>query len=242
MKNIEADDSVPLYRKIKEMIVDEIENGSLKHGDKLLSERELAERYNISRMTARHALSLLEREGFVERIVGSGTFVTNKKIEMDFTFNSFSKSMLDIGMRPSTKTLSMESVPAKLSVANALGIQVGEKLFSLKRLRLADDIPIAIELSQIPYKYCNGIEKYMNENVSLYEVLEDIYSIKLLKATQYTRIAISDEVESRLLKIQNESACLLLETVAYDSSNNPIEFSQSVTRGDIVRFYSELNL
>ncbi|MEH7109648.1 MULTISPECIES: GntR family transcriptional regulator [Bacillaceae] len=241
MKNFETENSVPFYRQLKDLIADEIENGNLQHGDKLPSERELAERYKISRMTARHALSLLEREGYVERIVGAGTFVTNRKIEMDFTFNSFSKAMLDIGMMPTTKTISMDIVPAKSSVAKSLGIETGEELFSLKRLRMADEIPVAIELSQIPYKYCKGIEKYMNDNVSLYEVLEEVYSIKLLRATQYTRIVISDEIESRMLKVQNESACILLETVAYDDQERRIEYSQSVTRGDIVRFYTDLS-
>ncbi|RCX18114.1 GntR family transcriptional regulator [Fontibacillus phaseoli] len=242
MKNFETEESVPFYKKLKEMIVEDIESGKLKQGDKLPSERDLAERHKISRMTARHALSLLEREGFVERTVGAGTFVSNKKIRMDFTFNSFSKAMLDIGMKPTTQTLDMKMVPATSSVAKALNLSGDEMLFSLKRLRLADGIPVAIELSQIPYRYCQGIEKYMNENVSLYQILEDIYSIQLHKASQYTRIAISDEMESRLLKIQNESACILLETVAYDTEGRSIEFSQSVTRGDIVSFYTELSL
>ncbi|WP_068613782.1 GntR family transcriptional regulator [Paenibacillus tuaregi] len=242
MRSHETEENIPFYRQLKEMIVEDIESGRLNQGDKLPSERDLAEQHKVSRMTARHALSLLEREGFVERIVGAGTFVSNRKIQMDFTFNSFSKSMLDLGMKPTTETLFMKVERAKPSVAKMLDVEEGEELFSLKRLRLADGIPVAIELSQIPYRYCRGIEDYMNENVSLYKVLEDVYSIKLHKATQYTRISISDEMESRLLKIQNESACLLLETVAYDTEGRSIEFSQSITRGDIVSFYTELTL
>ncbi|NMM60953.1 GntR family transcriptional regulator, partial [Priestia megaterium] len=69
-------DGIPYYQKLKTMFIEEIKNGNLKYGDKIPSERELADKFGVSRMTARHALSTLEREGFVERRVGVGTFIS----------------------------------------------------------------------------------------------------------------------------------------------------------------------
>ncbi|MFM1652421.1 GntR family transcriptional regulator [Brevibacillus sp. B_LB10_24] len=242
-RNKRGSTSVPFYKQLKEIIVEEIESGKLQHGDKLPSERDLAEQFNISRMTARHAISILEREGVVERRVGAGTFIARKRIEMDFiTFNSFTKTMLERGMVPSTREIQIRRDKAKSGLAKVLAIEPGEEIVMMKRLRLADDIPVALEESLIPVKFCPGIETYIGYDVSLYQVLEDQYGIKLVRANQYMQVGVSDEEESKLLKIKNESPCILLEAVAFDTNGRPIEFSKSMTRSDIVKFYMELNL
>jgi GntR family transcriptional regulator len=233
-------DSIPYYQQLKSKFIEDIRSGKLNHGDKIPSERELAEKFNVSRMTARHAISILESEGVVERRVGAGTFISIKRIRWDFiTVNSFTKGMLDKGQIPSTSTIHMMQEPANDIIANVLQIPAGETLFSLKRLRIVNDIPVAIELSQIPYKYCQGIEKYMVSNVSLYQVLEEHYGITLVKQKQYTRISLSNETESQLLKIRNESSNLLIEGTTYDSLDRIIECYQTLARGDIVEIYSE---
>lgn len=236
-------DAVPFYKQLKDMILDEIESGKLKHGDKLPSERDLAEKFNISRMTARHAISILEREGFVERRVGVGTFIAGKKIEMDFiTFNSFTKNMLVRGLAPGTKTLDIKKDRAKAALSKSLQIEAGEEIVVIKRLRLANDIPIAVEESYIPYRYCPGIEDLIADNVSLYQLLAERYGIVLVRANQYMQVVLSDEKESKLLKIKNMSPCILLEAVAFDTNGQAIEFSKSTTRSDIVKYYMELHL
>ncbi|WP_010496691.1 GntR family transcriptional regulator [Paenibacillus elgii] len=237
-------DHIPFYQQIKNLFIQEIESGKWKQGDKLPSERELAAQYQISRMTARHAISILEREGFVERVVGSGTFVTNRRIQLDFVeFSSFSKTILSKGLRPSTNTVYKRKEPANGFVAKMLGISEGEEIWSLKRVRFADEIPVSIELSYIPYAYCRGIEAHMNgEDISLYQVLEERYGIKLVRADQTMRISLSDEAESKLLRIGNDSPCILVEAQAFDKNDKLIEFSQAQTRGDIVRFFSKLNV
>lgn len=194
-------------------------------------------------MTARHTLSILEREGIVERRVGAGTFITNKKIEIDFiTFNSFTKSMLGKGLTPSTQLLSIYKQQAKPLWVNKLRIPAEEEVIVIKRLRLVNEMPVAIEESVIPYRYCEGIEKYMEDDQSLYQILEEKYGIVLVKAKQYIRVAFSDDTESKLLKINWKSPCILQEAVAFDNKGKEMEFSSSITRSDIVNYYSELNL
>lgn len=236
-------ESTPFYKQLKNKIMDDIESGKLSSGDKLPSERELADLYGISRMTARHTLSVLEREGVVERRVGAGTFITNKKIEMDFiTFNSFTKNMLGKGLTPRTQLLSVRKDQARPSLARKLKVPEGEDVIVFKRLRLVDDTPVAIEESFIPYLFCPGIEEHIADNTSLYQVLEDMYGIVLVKAKEYMQVTFSDDAESKLLRIKSESPCILLEAVAFDKTGREIEFSKSITRSDIVRYYSELNL
>jgi GntR family transcriptional regulator len=238
-----GEEETPFYQQLKDKIIDDIESGKLKHGDKLPSERELAEQYGISRMTARHTLSILEREGVVERRVGSGTFISNVKIEMDFiTFNSFTRTMLGRGLTPSTQVLSISKNPAKQALASKLHILEGEELVVIKRLRLVNGIPISIEESFVPYKYCPGMDQQLTNNDSLYQMLESKYGITLVRATEYMKVKLAEEKDCKLLRIRSESPCVLREAVAYDDHGQPIEFSTSLTRSDIVRFYSELHL
>lgn len=237
------EETVPFYKQLKNKIMEDIEGGKLKHGDKLPSERELAEQYRISRMTARHTLSILEREGVVERRVGAGTFITNNKITMDFvTFNSFTKNMLNKGLIPSTQILSVGKNEANAKLAQKLQIPLGELMIVIKRLRFVNETPIAIEESFIPEKLCPGLDRMIEENQSLYELLEKEFGIVLVKAKEYMQVTFSDESESKLLKIRSESPCIFQESVAFDRNNTEIEFSTSLTRSDIVKFYSELKL
>ncbi len=233
-------DGIPYYQKLKTMFIEEIKNGNLKYGDKIPSERELADKFGVSRMTARHALSTLEREGFVERRVGVGTFISNRKIQWNFiTVNSFTKGMEDKGLKPTTETIFAKIEKADEFLANKLNISNGEEVFSLKRLRIIDDIPVAIELSQIPYKFCLQIEEYISNKISLYQVLDEFYGLKLAKQKQYMRISLSNSVESKLLRIGNETPCLSIEGTTYDSLERPVEYYQTLARGDLIEFYSE---
>jgi GntR family transcriptional regulator len=236
----EVEEETPYYMQIKDKIIEDINNGTLKHGDKLPSERELAEFFKISRMTARHAISVLEKEGFVERKERVGTFVTNQRIRYNFiSVNSFTKGMLDKGLTPTTKTIDMKRDRANDFMAKTLEISSGEEIFYLKRLRIVDGIPVAIELSILPYKYCLGIENHMGDNISLYHVLKDLYDIKLVKQKQRMRISFSDQRESQLLNIKGESPCLLIEGTTHDPSGRIIEYTKGLSRGDLVEFYSE---
>ncbi|WP_257347310.1 GntR family transcriptional regulator [Pseudalkalibacillus decolorationis] len=233
----------PFYKQLKDKILDDIENGKLRHGDKLPSERELAEQYGISRMTARHTLSILEREGIVNRRVGAGTFISNHKIEMDFiTFDSFTNTMLGRGLIPSTRVLSVRKILAKPNLANKLKVPSGEEMIAIKRLRMANEKPIAIEESFIPVKFCPNIENLITDSISLYQILEEEYGIVLVKAKQYMHVMFSEESDSKLLGIRSDSACIFQEAVAFDREERELEFSTSITRSDIVKFYTELNL
>nr|WP_263327682.1 GntR family transcriptional regulator [Neobacillus sp. Marseille-Q6967] len=240
---IRDEETVPFYKQLRNKILDDIESGKLKHGDKLPSERELAEQYKISRMTARHTLTVLEREGVVERRVGAGTFVTNNKITMDFvTFNSFTKNMLNKGLTPSTQILSITEIEATPKLIQKLHLSQGEIVIALKRLRFVNETPISIEESFISKKLCPELPNLIKDNDSLYAILENEYGIFLVKCKEYMQVTFSDDSESKLLRIRSESPCIYQEAVAFDKDNKEIELSTSLTRSDIVKFYSEMNL
>ncbi|WP_246009403.1 GntR family transcriptional regulator [Brevibacillus fluminis] len=236
-------DTVPFYKQLKDKIAADIASGQLKQGDKLPSERDLADQFQISRMTARNAIAILEREGFVERRIGVGTFIARQRIEMDFvTFNSFTKTMLEKGLVPGTKKLHVRKDKAQAALATQLGIEEGEEIIVIRRLRMANAQPMCVEESLIPYRFCPGIEAYIADDVSLYRILEEQYGIVLIGADQYMQVVMPDEEERKLLKIKKELPCLLLEAIAYEQGGRAIEYSRSTTRSDRVKFYTRLNL
>lgn len=237
------DNYAPIYLQIKNMILNDIKEGKLAPGHKVLSERDLAEMFNTSRMTARHALLELENEGIIERRLGLGSFISSNKIIRDFmTFESFTKTMLGKGLNPQTRVLSIAKESGTSELGNHLNRTLPFEIFKIKRLRLADKSPIAIEVSHIPCEYCPDIDEYLTDNMSLYELLENKYGIKLVKAHQYFQVVLAANEHSKILSISSNSPCLFFEAIAYNAEGQAIEFSTSITRADNTKFYAELKL
>ncbi len=129
---------------------------TLKPGDKIPSERELCERFDVSRMTVRQAIQALVNEGVLERQQGRGTFVAEEKMDLQLRLTSFAQEMRMRGMVPSTEVLSAaEEIPPR-SIASSLGIGEGEYGYHLIRLRYANDIPMALEDLWIPVALLPG--------------------------------------------------------------------------------------
>src|ERR1700688_3887502 len=135
---------VPAYQKIQATIMKRIDNGQLKPGDAVDSERELAKLHQVSLMTARHALTALEREGMVHRRRGAGTFVAPPKIHFN-KLTSFTEQMAGRSLTACSKVLSFGMVDNEQEVAARLGLAAHTRLVKIERLRLAADEPFAGE-------------------------------------------------------------------------------------------------
>src|SRR5713226_3218564 len=143
MPNIHPN-GMPAYKKILATILKRIDNGQLKPGDAVDSERELARIHQVSLMTARHALTALEREGMVQRRRGAGTFVAPPKIHFN-KLTSFTEQMASRSLTACSKVLSFGVVDNEQEVAARLALAANTRLLKLERLRLAADEPFAVE-------------------------------------------------------------------------------------------------
>src|ERR1700684_813049 len=135
---------MPAYKKIQATIMKRIESGHLKPGDAVESERELAKIHKVSLMTARHALTALEREGIVQRRRGAGTFVAPPKVHFN-KLTSFTEQMAGRSLVAWSKFLSVGVVGNEQEVAPRLAVAANTRLLKLERLRLAADEPFAVE-------------------------------------------------------------------------------------------------
>jgi len=224
---------IPLYYQIQCALMGKINSGELMNGDPLASEEELARIYKVSRMTARHALHGLKISGFAFSQKGRGTFVTRPKFEKNIMhLRGFTEDMKHIGTVPSSKLLEQTVVKASEELAEKLKVEQEEIVMRLRRLRLADGIPMALEESHIPLKQFPGLDKISFAKQSLYFVLRESYGIRLAWADEVIEALGASPEESELLKIPKKASILSISRTIMTIDETPIEVACSRYRGD----------
>ena len=148
------DSSIPLYIQLKEMLQSAIQDGTFAPGARLPSERELAERFAVSRMTARQALQLLAREGLTYSRVGKGTYASEPKIPQELqALTSFTEEMARLGMKASSTVMKADVQRAPPDVLPRLNLRPGAEIVALVRVRRANGEPMALEHTYIDYSF-----------------------------------------------------------------------------------------
>ncbi len=241
MSAIYRNSPLPRYYQLKEIMRERVQSDEWKPGDLIPSERELSEKYGISRMTARQAITDLVNEGLFYREQGKGTFVSQRKITQQLIrLTGFTEDIKARGQKPGTKVLSAQMFPADETTAEKLRIDPGTLIFRLQRLRLADDEPLAIELSQITFKGCERLLEEDLEQNSLYRLLETKYGIPLMEADQELEAGLAGNEEVQLLKISLGRPVLFTRRITYTERNQPIEYAKAVYCGNKYIFHTHL--
>ncbi len=229
-----------LYYQIKNIIIANIENKNWENGSKIPTERELCETYNVSRITVRQALKELENEGYLYRKQGRGTFVTERKFVQRLSqFYSFSEEIQKMGAAPSTKIISFEIVQADQRVADKLLLPCGDKVFAIKRLRLADGEPFAVEISYIVYKYTKPLTEESVAQLGLYEALKRKCALEPNEATETFEAVFVSSQEAEYLHVNKRAPALRLERVT-SAQGNIVEYCVSIIRGDKYKYTVQL--
>ena len=232
----------PLYVQIRADLMKAIDSGLLNPGDRAPSERELTQRYGVSRMTARHALTTLEAEGYLTRVPGSGTFVSQPKFEQKLNaVTSFTEEAQLHGMVPDTRILATAIVEADYRMSERMHLQTGSPIVQFQRLRMANGTPMALETSNLPLGRFPGLEGVNLASDSLYRILRERYSFKPAHATQSIEVMVAGTFEAGLLGVRAGAPLLLLERFTYDSDDLLVEYVRSFYRGDRYRFVTELH-
>ena len=232
---------LPLHQQLKAAIEERILSGEWLPGTQLPSERELCEQYDISRITVRQALTALVMEGRLIRTQGRGTFVASPRIAQQLTqLTGFTQDMRARGKRPSARVLEAGNVSALPAVARALKIEAGESVILLKRLRLADGEPVAIETAYLLEGRCQGLLKEKLATQSLYDILTKKYNLKPVRATQQMEAIPCPLAEAKLLGTRRGAPVLHIHRTTYDREGRPFELVESFYRGDRYTFYAEL--
>jgi GntR family transcriptional regulator len=205
---------------------------SLPPGTALPSERELAERYGLARMTVRTEVERLTSEGTVYRLHGRGTFVAEPRIAQAGAFSSFTEDMVARGLTPGSTVTSTELVAADEFLAAALELRPGDPCFRLDRVRTADGRPMAIEEAYLPRAQFDGIEKVEFADASLFDVLESRFGVTLGEGQQRVVAVSIGKAEAPLLGVAEGAPGLRFHTVARNGDGVPVYYAISLYRGD----------
>ncbi|MBB5174709.1 GntR family transcriptional regulator [Texcoconibacillus texcoconensis] len=238
---IDKQSPIPIYYQLEEWVKHNIERGEWEEGMMIPSERELAEKHEVSRMTIRQAINNLVNAGYLSREKGKGTFVEPNKIEQPLQgLTSFTEDMEARGMKPGARLLSIGIVSATEMVANRLDISEGSQVFELRRVRLADDQPMALEATYLPVELVPEFSETI-ANHSLYDYIENELGFEVEKATQSIEASIVSDEERDVLGLESGDPVLLIERCTSLKDGRPLEFVKSVYRADRYKFYIDMN-
>lgn len=228
----------PLYYQLQKFIQDAIDEGKLKPGEKLPSERELARTFNINRLTVRHATNALVSRGVLVRRRGLGTFVAQAKLNQGlFHLASFTEDMKNRGLKPATILLSFSLQNPEHQVQEALHLLPNEKTYLIERLRLANNEPMALEIASLPAPMFPGLEKTALESGSLYSFLRSNYNLSLGRARETLEAVAAEKKEADLLEIPTGNPVFLRERLTFNEQGQPFELVRSFYRADRYKFF-----
>ncbi|HYX86987.1 MAG TPA: GntR family transcriptional regulator [Gaiellales bacterium] len=228
----------PRYRQVADVLQRSIEAGDLRPHDRLDSERTIAERHGLSRMTARQAIELLVRRGTVYRRPGSGTFVSPPRIVHTLQrLAGFSEQMRAQGIAPSSRVLEMRSTGrVDAAVRCALDLSADDRAWLVRRVRYGDGEPLLLETFWVPAALCPDITRADLAEGSLYALLRERYGIDPCSADEAIEPAVLDPGDARHLDARPGSPAVLVTRTTRDSEGRAVEFARDLYRGDRARF------
>ncbi|MBU3015043.1 GntR family transcriptional regulator [Poseidonibacter lekithochrous] len=239
MKNFDK----PLYIKLYNKILENIENKKYNVNYKLPSENTFASEFNVNRHTVRQALQLLKDEGVIYTLKGKGNFISNIKIPYSISDkSSYSQRILDLGYEPTTEVLNVDIIEPNAEVAKKLGLNKNLNVIEIKLLRFANDLPITVSYSYFDAYLFRDIVNHLDmKPFSLYRVLNQCYpKMEITKmSTVFEALNPSAELSS-LLNLHSNTPILSASTISKDQDGNLVEFGTSYSRADAVKIKVDL--
>ncbi len=222
---------IPAYKRIQGTILKLVESGQLKPGDAVNSERELARIHGVSLMTARHALAGLEREGYVVRRRGAGTFIAPPKIHFN-KLMSYTEQMSRRGLAVSSKLLSLTIVDSDPEVAARLALPSNSRLVKVERLRLGEGVAFAIETCYLSADEFGALTRARLDRASLFSILENNFGLQIAHADEEIDATTADPHSARLLGIASDSPVLRIRQEIYSTKGKPSLYVLGLYRSD----------
>lgn len=217
-----------IYRRLKERI----EAGEFVSKEQLPSQRKLSSEFNVSVMTVRQAMQLLEQEGLVVTRQGLGTHVVQQKLSYELgPLRSLSREMADQGLNVVTHVLNADTVDAHPIVADRLNVSPDAEVYMLERLRLVDDEPIVYQRSYLPGAIGSNIATIDFSERSLYDVLERDLELPVVRAQETIYATVLDEEKAKILRISYEEPAFLSKRLTLTSDGRPTVYDEAFMSG-----------
>jgi GntR family transcriptional regulator len=233
----------PIYQQLNQALRQLVESGKFSPGDRFLTERDVCARFGVSRPTANKALASLVSEGLLQFQKGVGTFVAGGGLDYDLqALVSFTGRAKAAGKTPTTRVLQFNIQSGKqisAEVSRRLKLSVGEKVYCIKRLRLADGVPMILEQRHIVARLCPGLTAKQAAG-SLYDLWTQHFKLDIAGADQAIRAVSLPLPDAQLLGVRRGAAALLADAVGYVFGNVPLWHEQTLYRADRYAFHTHL--
>ena len=234
---LNADHQEPLYRQLKKAIQAAILNDTYQQGEKIPTEPELSEQYNVSRITVRKAVEELVKEGYLVKQQGKGTFVSLPKIDRKIEHvMGFTAACQANGFTSHSEVTKTEVIKGDADLRKALQLEKDEKVLYIQRKRFAGDNPLMLENNYYPY---NRYSFLVDETLvgSLYDLLREKYEIFPNQSGKTTlEIALADEEQAQLLETSIGKPLFYMNAVIYDQHGRPVHAGKQYIIGDRYQF------
>ena len=235
---------IPLYYQLKELIMNDIRTGVYHDGDLIPTEKELMEKYDLSRTTVRQALNELVYEGFLKRKKGVGTFVhaENDK-NVDFVRMPVSILIRGNGYRVHTKLISFSKEAVSKPVADKLKLLEGEEVYVMERVRFGDDTPMIYSRSFVGCRLIPQLEtEYDDACESFHEYLKT-KGLRIAKIKKSITATIANKRAVEILKLPNTNYPVMMETdLCFNEKGEPVEYSESLINTKLLEMSSVINV
>lgn len=221
-------------------IIKKIDAEEYQEHEKLPSERGLCEMFDVSRITVRQTLQELEREGYIYKLHGKGTFVASKSYNQNLVkLYSFTEEMKRLGKHPTTQVLSFQMITVDQRLASKMNLEPFDEVYQVVRLRLADGEALMYETSYLPKQVFPYLTKEDFEQRPMYDVFLEDYQIGVTKAIERFSPTSVRQKEADYLKAPVDQPAMLVKRFAYHN-DKLIEYTVSVARGDKFDYTVEL--
>lgn len=234
----------PLYVQIQEYIAERILSGKMAPESKIPSERDLSLELEVSRMTVRRAITELVNEGLLVRRHGAGTFVSKPKMTCEAReLINYQQAMRARNIFTTSQLLEFGEVAASRRLAEKLEIDLGQPLYRVVILRLANRAPVILERVFIPSARCPHLEEYDLEKTAVYDLLTTGYGANLTCVSQTIEAVAASETVADQLRVEEGFPLLLVSRIVFHSENGkPLMYSQDFLRSDTIRIHFDTTL
>ncbi len=237
MSVLRADQSIPLYEQLKNIIKRDIINGAYEPGQRMPSEAALQAHYGVSRITVRRAVQELGTEGMLERRQGKGTFVTARKYQntMDAVVG-FTERLNSLGHTPRRVIHSKRIIPAPDFVAQDLQLRSGADVIELKRTLYDDHSPLLYDECYYPVSRFPGMFELIRPDTSTYQIIKEHFGVQLPRAHKRFNVELADEMIAGYLHCTPGEPLFSIYKITYDNADLPVQISMSLVLASRVTY------
>jgi GntR family transcriptional regulator len=235
----------PLYLQLAKELRVEIQKGNFEEGDQFYAEREICRKFDVSRITANKAISILITEGYLEHRKGKGTFIKSSESLYNMSeLMSFTKMAELMGRKASAKILEFRKTQVgefPETVANHLKVGKEEEVFFIKRVRLFEKKPALLDRRVVRARFCPDLDEAML-NGSLISGLENRFGLYITGWDQRIQAVSINQEEAQLLNMKPGDACLSFKAVGLLEDNSPLWYEWSLFHGRHFIFSNRVNI